>query len=113
MQVRPRGLERAFIILPERHVTDRLLMRAHLQVTVYQYRHPEDEGNVELWLFPDGQRETRSAARGITIGSHVPTLENVRGDEHLTKRLFELIAAVAPSSFPEFGRVRVIEWAAL
>lgn len=111
VQVRPQGIERTYVILSERHVTDRLMMRAHLQPTVYAYRHPEDTGSVEFWLFPDGTVEIRSAERGVEIGSHVPVAESVRGDEHLSKGLFKNVAAIKPADFPGFGLARVIEWA--
>lgn len=111
VQVRPGGIERTYIILSRQHVTDRLMMRAHVQPTVYAYRHPDDKGSVEFWLFADGTLETRSVARGIEIGSHVPSAENVTGDEHLANGLLKNVAGIQPSDFPGFGRARVIEWA--
>lgn len=109
VQLRPRGLERTFIILSETHVSDALAMRASAVATVYRMRHPNDKSNVEFWLFPGGRLETRSAG-GVEVGSHIPVAQSVSGDESISKALFDAIARTAQADYPGFGPARVIVW---
>jgi hypothetical protein len=110
VQVRPRNLERTFIILSEQHLTDVIIRRARLATLVYGVRHPEDKGPVEFALLPDGQLETRSPSRGLEIGTHIPTAEATSGKNQFVIDLLEHIATVAPSDYPGFGRARVVEY---
>jgi len=110
VQIRPRGLEQAFIVFSEFHITDRLIMRAHGSITRYRIQHPEDTGTVEFWLLPDGRLETHSASRGQEVGTHVPLAETVSGDEHMTQELRERISNARPTEFPGFGTARVVPW---
>lgn len=109
VQVRPRGLERTFIILSETRVSDALVMRASAVATVYRARHPNDKSNIEFWLFPGGHLETRSAT-GTEIGSHIPVAQSVSGEELHSKALLDGIAGTAPTDYPGFGPAHVIVW---
>lgn len=110
VQVRPRNLERTFIILTEKHLSDVILRRAHLATVVYAYRHPEDSGHVEFTLLPDGQLETRSASLGVEMGTHIPTSERDSGKNQVVHDLLTHAATIAPSDYPGFGRARVVEF---
>jgi hypothetical protein len=110
VQVRPRHLERTFIILSEKHLSDVIIRRARVATLVYSVRHPEDQGFVEFALLPDGQLETRSASRGVEMGTHIPTAERTSGKNQLVIDLLGYAAAAAPSDYPGFGRVRVVEY---
>lgn len=110
VQVRPRNLARTFIIVSENHLSDVIIRRAHLATLVYAIRHPEDKGPVEFTLFTDGQLETRSASRGVEMGTHIPTAEGSSGKNQVVADLLAHVATVEPSDYPGFGRARVVEY---
>jgi hypothetical protein len=110
VQVRPRNLERTFIILSEKHLSDVIIRRARVATLVYAVRHPEDQGSVDFTLLPDGQLETRSASRGLEMGTHIPTAERTSGKNQVVTDLLTHAATVAPSDYPGFGLARVVEY---
>jgi hypothetical protein len=110
VEVRPRNLQRIFIVLSETNVNDGLLMRAFGVTRSYARRHPEDKSHVDFTLLPDGSLETASDARGAEIGSHLPVAQHTSGKEEMTKELFVRATNVVPSNFPGFGSARVVDW---
>lgn len=112
VEIRPRGLQRTFIIVFEGRVKDALIMRAHGRALAYSHRHPEDTGHVQLMLYPDGRLETQSDSRGLEVGSHVPLAGRVSNTDDFTKELLEHASTIAQTDFPGFGPARVVDWIA-